>query len=138
MAKKIEPKLSISVTLKGKATTSTLPFKVVEEIKNKILGKSYELSVVFVGTSLAKKINMERRKKSYTPNTLSFAYDKNLGEIIVCPMVVKKQALQNKAKYPDYLAFILIHSMLHLKGMEHGDQMDKLELKYLKLFGYKI
>jgi probable rRNA maturation factor len=125
--------VSIRNTTKGKV--QPLPFV---DLKNKILGRRYELSIAFVGTYTARKINIQSRNKTYTPNTLSFPYDKNSGEIILCPIVIAKQAKQNGATYKNYLAFIVIHSMLHLKGMEHGATMELLEGKYLKAFNFKI
>lgn len=139
-SKIISNNLSILNNTKGKAknTNIALPFVVIENIKNKVLGKGYELSIAFVGTYLAKKINIQSRNKTYTPNTLSFPYEKNSGEIILCPIVIKKQAKQNKSKYADYMAYIIIHSMLHLKGLDHGTKMEKLETKFLKEFGYTL
>lgn len=125
--------VSIRNTTKGKVPT--LPFV---DLKNKILGKKYELSIAFVGTHTARKINIESRNKTYTPNTLSFSYEKNSGEIILCPIIIAKQAKQSNANYKNYLAYIVIHSMLHLKGMEHGGKMELLEKKYLKEFNFKV
>jgi len=39
--------------------------------------------------------------------------------------------------YDDYLVFIIIHSMLHLKGMEHGSTMEHKERTLLALFTQK-
>lgn len=125
--------VSIRNSTKGKVPT--LPFV---EMKNKILGKEYELSIVFLGTKMAQKINIESRGKDYIPNTLSFPYEKDSGEILICPIVVEKQANESGSKYKDYLAFIVIHSMLHLKGFDHGVKMESLEKKYLKEFGFEI
>jgi len=132
----MEDSVSIQNTTRGKVLT--LPLVKILQIKNKILGKKYTLSLAFVGTCTARKINLQTRNKTYTPNTLSFQYTKNSGEIILCPVIIKKQALQNKAKYADYLAFILIHSLLHLKGLDHGIKMELLEQKLVKEFGYKL
>lgn len=136
MSEKVSENLSIKNQTKGK--TMILPFVNILELKNKILGKKYDLSIAFVGTHTAQKINIENRNKTYIPNTLSFPYEKNSGEIIICPIIVQKQAKQNESKYKDYMAYIVIHSMLHLKGLDHGEKMEKLEQKYLKEFGYRI
>lgn len=133
MLEDVSNNLYIRNTTKGKVPT--LPFVA---LKNKILGKKYDLSLCLVGTYKARKINIETRGKTYTPNTLSFLYEKDSGEIIICPIVVRKQAKSNKAKYNDYFAYIFIHSLLHLKGMDHGEKMEKLEAKFLAEFGYKI
>lgn len=129
----MDSSVSIRNTTKGKVPP--LPFV---DLKNKILGKGYEVSIAFVGATTAQKINLQSRNKNYVPNTLSFSYEKNSGEIILCPVVIKKQAKQNGTNYKNYLAYIVIHSMLHLKGMEHGGKMELLEKKYLEAFNFKI
>ena len=128
----------LSITNQTKGKIKILPFVDILKLKDAILGKKYDLSIAIVGTHTAKKINIETRQKTYIPNTLSFVYEKNSGEIILCPIVIKKQALKNKSKLLDYSAYIIIHSMLHLKGLDHGDKMEKLEEKFLNQFGYKI
>lgn len=125
--------VSIRNTTKGKVPT--LPFV---DMKNKILGKNYDLSIAFLGTNSAQKINISSRGKNYIPNTLSFPYEKNSGEIILCPIIIQKQAKQNGVSYKNYLAYIVIHSMLHLKGFDHGVKMESLEEKFLQEFGFKI
>jgi hypothetical protein len=34
----------------------------------------------------------------------------------------------------EYVGFLFIHGLLHLKGYSHGDTMDKAEKKYSKRF----
>ena len=37
-------------------------------------------------------------------------------------------------EYDAYVIFIIIHSMLHLKGYAHGSTMERKEQSLLKLF----
>jgi ssRNA-specific RNase YbeY (16S rRNA maturation enzyme) len=37
-----------------------------------------------------------------------------------------------------FTAFLVIHGMLHLKGLEHGSTMETAERKYMKQFGFSI
>jgi len=57
--------------------------KQLETIKESILGKKYELSLVFIGDKLSKKLNKNYRQKDYGANILSFPLDKNSGEIFI-------------------------------------------------------
>lgn len=118
--------------------SGTLPRVPFLAMKEKILGKGYELSVAFVTEKKAQSINIERRKKDYVPNTLSFPLSKQSGEIILCKSILQKQYKDFDMSYTDYIIFILIHSMLHLKGMDHGPAMEKIEQKLLGQFKTKV
>lgn len=106
----------------------TLPY---ETIKNDILGKRFVLSVYMVGSSRAQTINRLSRNKEYAPNVLSFPYDKNCGEIVLCPDVARREAKPYGMTYEGYFGFLYIHGLLHLKGHDHGSQMEKLERQYV-------
>lgn len=122
---------SISITNQTKCKLPSLPFVL---IKNDILGKNYSLSIAFVSEKKSQEINFKYRKKNKPTNILSFCLSTKEGEIILCPSVIKKES-KNKEKnfgknFNDLLGYLVIHGMLHLDGMEHGDIMDKKETKY--------
>jgi len=102
-----------------------------------ILGKRYELSLVFVGKARAATLNQKYRNKSYSPNVLSFPLDARTGEIFICPQIAKSEASKFNLSPDGYVGFLFIHGCLHLKGMDHGDTMDKLEVKWCKHFKIK-
>ena len=104
------------------------------KIKEKILGKKYELSVLICGDKLSQKLNKSFRNKNYIPNTLSFPYNKSSGEIILNPRKAKKEAGAFGHDFKTHLIFLFIHSLLHLKGMTHSYKMEKEEEKWLKYF----
>lgn len=104
------------------------------DIKHKILGARYILSLNFIGKTRAAKLNQQYRNKTYTPNVLSFPLDEMTGEIFICPSVSSNEAQSYNLSPDGYIAFLFIHGLLHLKGHDHGDNMDSLEQKYLKLF----
>ncbi len=106
-----------------------------ELIAKTILGAKYDLSLVFIGPTKAKSLNMAYRGKSYVPNVLSFPLDVACGEIYICPSVADREAAKHGLSKPGYQAFLFIHGALHLKGYDHGDTMEKLEKRYLTKFG---
>ncbi len=112
-------------------------FSFIKKLKKEILKDKYSLSVNFISPKEAKSLNEKYRNKDYTPNILSFPLSKNQGEIFICLSIVRKEAKQFSLSYQDFLKLLLIHGMLHLKGLEHGDEMDKLETKYLQKFVLK-
>ncbi len=105
-----------------------------EAMKNAVLGKSYLLSLSFVGATRAQQFNMQYRKKDYVPNVLSFPLDDTTGEIIICPQVAKSEAKKFDLTVDGYIAYLFIHGCVHLKGHDHGDTMDKLERKFMRQF----
>ncbi len=102
-------------------------------IKNEILGKSYDLSMNFVGDTMIKSINQKYRKKDYVTDILSFPFlDDNFGEIYICLNKVEKKAKLFNTTKESYLNYLFVHGMIHLLGLDHGEPMDKLEKKYTK------
>lgn len=120
-----------NITISYSGTLPSVPFL---HLKNKILGKKYELSISFVTPVKAKKINIEHRNKSYIPNTLSFSLSKSSGEIVMCMSEIKKQYKKFGMDLQNYLIFLVLHSMLHLKGYVHGSTMESKEKHFFKLF----
>jgi len=122
------------MTFSLQSSVARYPNHPYETIKNTILGKSYSLSLNFVGEARAQKFNIEYRKKDYIPNVLSFPLDPKTGEMFICQSVAKKQAKDFNLSVDGYVAYLFIHGCVHLKGHDHGDTMDKLEQKYLRQF----
>ena len=123
---------SISNTTKGKLPR--LPFVMMKE---KVLGKNYELSLVFVSPAKAKKLNLEYRKKTYVPNILSFPLNDSSGEIFICLDVAKKEAPLYDLNFEKFVGYLFIHGLFHLNGMEHGSTMEKSEKKLRTVFDIK-
>jgi probable rRNA maturation factor len=104
-------------------------------IKNKALGKKYNLSLVFVGNTRSQRLNQAYRGKNKPTNVLSFELDKTHGEIFIAPGVARKQAPSFERNFDNFIAFLFIHGLMHLKGMDHGSTMEKAEEKLRKQFG---
>jgi probable rRNA maturation factor len=102
----------------------------VEKIKNDILGKQYELSFAFIDKARSKFLNNTYRKKNKPTDVLSFPLLKNKGEILICKDIAKIKAKDFGKNLGEYLLFLVIHAMLHLKGLDHGDKMERYELTY--------
>ena len=99
-------------------------------IKNDILGKDYSLSIAFIGKTKSKELNNLYRKTNKPTNILSFPLSKTEGEILLCPELIKTETKKFNKNFRELLGFLVIHGMLHLKGYEHGDRMDRAEKKY--------
>ena len=95
-----------------------------DKIKEKVLGKKYELSLVFCKNALSRKLNRTYRGKDKPTNVLAFPLSKNSGEIFI--NIDGLKGFTQK--------YLLIHALLHLKGMQHSAKMESEEQKLLKLF----
>jgi len=105
----------------------------VEAIKSDILGKEYSLSFAFVDENQSHEINKKYRQKDRPTNVLSFSLSKNSGEILLCKSVAKREVKEKNSlgkNFNEWLLFLVIHGMLHLKGMDHGGTMEKAEKFY--------
>ena len=44
-----------------------------------------------------------------------------LGDVVLCPSVAARNALQHGVSLDDEVALLVVHGLLHLLGMDHGD-----------------
>lgn len=108
-----------------------------EEMKNSILGKKYELSLTFIGSTRARALNKTHRHATYVPNVLSFPLTDDAGEIYITPSIAEKEARKFSLSPTGYIGYLFIHGLLHLKGYPHGDTMEKAEKKYIAQYNLK-
>ena len=106
----------------------------IEKIKTEILGKAYELSFAFIDKEEMQKLNREYRGKDYPTDILSFPLSDTSGEILICREKADEKSKDFDMTKSEYLIFLIIHGLLHLKGFEHGKEMETLEKKYLAKF----
>jgi len=119
-----------------------MPRVAFEHIAREILGQRYDLSLVICGDTLARRINIESRKKTYKPNVLSFPIDQHEGEIFLNIRKAQREAKQLGITARERIAFLFIHGCLHLAGMDHQDDVDAhametREAALLGIFGFK-
>ena len=117
-------------------TKQTLPLSesLLTKIADDILDTSYDVSIVVVGEKRAHSLNKEYRGKDYIPNVLSFPIDETMGEIFLNPKTARLEAPKFNLSVTHYLYYLLIHSMLHLKGHDHSDEMSAKESFYMKKY----
>ena len=106
-----------------------------KEIKNKILGKDYDLSWAFITPKKIQKLNLIYRNQDKPTDILSFPLSKTEGEIYICKSETRKMAKDFDRTYDNFLLFLFIHGCVHLKGYDHGSTMERIEAKFRKQFG---
>lgn len=112
-----------------------MPRIAFEDMARTVLGPSYQLSLVLCGDTLAQRINIAYRKKHYYPNVLSFELDSKEGEIFLNIRKAEREARQYGVTQKQRIALLYVHGLFHLKGLTHGDAMERDESKVLKKFG---
>lgn len=113
-----------------------------------------DISLALVDVKTIKELNRKYRKKNKPTDVLSFQEkpesitftekekpkpqikkllkEMGLGEIVICPPIVKKNAKKFGLKYNEELARVLIHGILHISGYDHekkGKRAKKMEKK---------
>jgi probable rRNA maturation factor len=92
--------------------------------------KDKELTIVFLDSDQAKRLNHQFRKKNYPTDVLSFSSEGEsaLGELVLCASVIKKQSCEHQLSFNQELGYLLLHGVLHLLGFEH-EKDDKAAKK---------
>lgn len=91
--------------------------------------KSLCVDVMFVTAKKMKKLNNLHRQKNYTTDILSFPLDSQeelnfldeieLGQIIIFPWKIKKQAKEFNHSLRREFCYIFAHGIAHLFGFDH-------------------
>ena len=104
-----------------------------------------ELSIAFVTPQRSKELNALYRKKDTVANVLSFSAGNEripsevegyLGEVILCPSQIRKDAKKYGMIFEQALAWMLVHGILHMVGYAHKKEsnaahMEQKERVYL-------
>lgn len=114
-----------------KAKPPSLPFA---KIKKYCLGKDYELSLVFAGDKRTRRLNTTYRNKAKPANVLSFPISDSVGEIFINLRRAKNEASNFGENYKNFVGFLFIHGLLHLKDMRHGSKMESEERRIREVF----
>jgi probable rRNA maturation factor len=95
----------------------------------------------------ARAMNRKFRAKNYATNVLSFPYEPLphertglLGDLLICPSVVAREAAEQGKPLRDHFAHLTIHGVLHLLGHDHetdaeAARMEALEVRILAGLG---
>ena len=118
-----------------------------------------EVSIVLVGKAEMAQYNQRFMDRAGPTDVLAFPIEKltpgelpaptpggqplSLGDIFVCPAVVKGQAADLNVPLDHELALIVTHGMLHLLGYDHSEppgaeQMSARERELLALAGIEL
>ncbi len=117
-------------------TNSAAPIKGVPfvDIKERILGLDYILSLVFIDDAKSEELNEKYRKKTGPTNVLGFPLGDNEGEVFINLDDVDSEHREFDRSPEKFTAFLFIHALFHLKGFEHSSKMENEEEKIRQQF----
>src|SRR6185436_963228 len=108
-----------------------------------------ELSVRLVGRAEGRKLNAQYRGKDYATNVLSFPAASmaanedatHLGDLVICPPVLRAEALEQRKTLRAHWAHLVVHGSLHLIGYDHerdadAGRMERREIAVLRRLGF--
>ncbi|MCK5882104.1 MAG: rRNA maturation RNase YbeY [Bacteriovoracaceae bacterium] len=123
--------------------------------------KSASLAITLCGEKKIRGLNRDYRGKDKVTDVLSFPINESLrphncdllfvpelelGDVIICHQVAKRQAVEFKVTYAQEIVHELVHAFLHLVGYDHErgsdeeklmfDLEEKLVAKVYKLAGF--
>ena len=97
-----------------------------ESVLKKEKVKKKDVSVVIVSPQKMRKLNKVYRGKDKATNVLSFEGGEfSLGEIVLCPSVILKDALEYKMSSKKAISWMFVHGLLHLLGYNHETTKDE-------------
>lgn len=94
--------------------------------------------VISVSERQSKRLNIIYLNKKKPANVLSFYYSPLYGEIVVSPVVIRREARAAGHSYVYQMTWMIAHGMLHLAGMRHegskvaAKRFERVEQSILK------
>lgn len=103
----------------------------------------HELTVRFAEETESRQLNHDYRGRDKSTNVLSFPFEAPpgidlplLGDLVISPHVVAREALEQCKPLGDHFAHMIVHGTLHLLGFDHieddeAEVMEQLEREIL-------
>lgn len=125
------------------ASPSPSPSALITWARAAMAGDGRRLCIRVVDETEARELNGRFRDRVEATNVLSFPAElpEALGDIAVCAAVVAREAKAQNKPVDAHFAHMVVHGVLHLKGMDHGTQaqaqeMEAAEIEILRAFGF--
>ncbi len=112
----------------------------------------HEIGVSVVGPAESRRLNAQFRGKDKPTNVLSFPVadlpetavtdePRPLGDLVICPQVLRTEAREQKKTLRAHWAHLVVHGSLHLIGYDHiqdadANRMERREIAVLRRLGF--
>ncbi|CAH9049519.1 Endoribonuclease YbeY [Pseudoalteromonas sp. CIP111854] len=98
-----------------------------------------ELTIRITDEHESQELNHQYRGKNKPTNVLSFPFEappgielKLVGDLIICPHIVKQESIDQDKPFHEHFAHMVIHGCLHLIGFDHINEKDAMEMETLE------
>ncbi|MDH3425306.1 MAG: rRNA maturation RNase YbeY [Acidimicrobiia bacterium] len=104
------------------------------------LSPDTELAVMLVGEDEMTGYNKRFMKRKGPTDVLAFPLEDavpgrpptvsidggplNLGDVFICPAVVRRNAAAGGVAFEDEMALMVVHGILHILGYDHGNEVE--------------
>ena len=116
--------MSFTITNTTKEKLPDHPYKKMAE---RVLGENYNLNLTIVDAKEIQRLNADYRTKDAPTDILSFPLNEFAGEIFLCLSETKKEAVKFERNFDNFVGFLFIHGLMHLKGFDHSSTMESNE-----------
>jgi len=105
-----------------------------------------EVTMLLAGRTRSRALNARYRGRDHATNVLSFpapaaaARTGLLGELVICPAVLRAEARTQGKSPRAHWAHMVVHGVLHLAGYDHqrpadAQRMEQREIRVLRALG---
>jgi probable rRNA maturation factor len=102
-----------------------------------------EITLRFVGSTEARRLNRDFRDRDYATNVLTFDYARAPAvhaDIVLCVPVIRREAREQRKPPRAHLAHLVVHGALHAQGYGHeraapARKMEAREVAILAALG---
>jgi len=101
-----------------------------------------EVTLRIVGEREGRRLHQQFRNQHRATNVLSFSYEKNRGDVVLCHPVIRREARAQGKKLGAHYAHLVVHGVLHLRGYDHekkrdAARMETQEIRILRRIGMR-
>jgi probable rRNA maturation factor len=131
--------MALTLSIQGQSRFDGLPARsTLARWITAALERDAELTLRFVGTAEARKLNRDFRGRDYATNVLTFDYAHApivRADIVLCVPVIKREAREQRKAFREHLAHLAVHGVLHAQGHEHDRAVDarKMEAREVEI-----
>lgn len=99
------------------------------------LPSGQEVSISFADEIEMTQLHQQWMQEPGPTDVMSFRLDgiapgdSSLGDVIICPPVALRDAVQAERSPAFHLTFLLVHGLLHLTGWDHQKKLEKFKMK---------
>lgn len=137
--RKVEVHVNYAVARRGIPSAASFRHWVATTLTHARHRKPSELSIRIAGAREGRSLNRHYRGRDYATNVLSFPAELPegvrsplLGDIVICAMVVAREAREQHKPLRDHYAHLTVHGVLHLLGFDHASEPQARRMEALE------